>query len=280
MKLASVLAAVALLAVAACGRLDPAATARPAPAPAPKPDQPPPPAPAKPLDPAQLGKDAEPLPDVPKADPKSEIKPLLPDKTLLLETRPDKTRRVLLTSEVCLREGLLEVFLCRKNTKEHESIIRTEIDARLIHAALLAAGAKPGSPAQFVNPKTGEEDYKPASGDKIKVLVHYKKGGKLHTHPAEEWITDLKTKKPMTHEWVFAGSRLFKDPDNPDAQPFYLANNGEVIAISNFVDSMLDLPVPVTGDNAQLNFAAATDKIPPLLSKVWVILEPVPEKKK
>ncbi len=281
MKLTPALVARGLVAGLGCSRLDPAATAaRPAPAPAPAvqpdPDQPPP----VPPNPADVGKDAEPLPDVPKADPKSEVKPLLPDKTLLLETRPDKTRRVLLTSEVCLREGLLEVFLCKRNTKEHESILRTAVDARMIHAALLAAGAKPGSPVQFVNPKTGEEDYKPASGDKIKVLVHYKKGGKLHTHPAQEWITDLKTKKPMAHEWVFAGSRLFKDPDNPNAPPYYTANNGEVIAISNFPDSMLDLPVPVSRDNAELNFVAATEKIPPLLSKVWVILEPVAEKKK
>ena len=281
MKLAPVLAM--LLFVAACDRTDPpappTAATRPTAKPAPEPDPQPPPPPTNPFDPAELAKHAEPLPELPKADPKSQVKELLPDKTLLLETLPDKSRRVLLVAEVCLREGPLEVLLCRTNTKEHEAVIRTAVDARLIHAALIAAGAKAGSPVQFINPKTEKEDYKPASGTEVKVLVHYKKDGKLHTHPAQEWITDLKTKKPMAHQWVFAGSRFLNHPDRPDDPPYYTANNGEVMSISNFLDAMLDVPVPVSRDNADLNFAAATEKIPPLLSKVWVILEPVAEKK-
>lgn len=283
MKLAPVLAA--LLFIAACSptELDPpappTAATRPTAKPAPEPDPQPPPPPVNPFDPAELAKHAELLPELPKADPKSQVKELLPDKTLYLETLPDKSRRVLLVAEVCLREGPLEVLLCKTNTKEHEAIIRTAVDARLIHAALIAAGAKAGSPVQFVNPKTEKEEYKPASGTEVKVLVHYKKGGKVHTHPAQEWIADLKTKKPMGHRWVFAGSRFLNNPDRPDDPPYYTANNGEVISISNFLDAMLDVPVPVSRDNADLNFAAATKKIPPLLSKVWVILEPVAEKK-
>jgi hypothetical protein len=281
MKLAPVLAA--LLFVAACTPTEPdpvappTAATRPTAKPAPEPEPQPPP--TAPFDPAELAKHAEPLPEVPKADPKSQVKELLPDKSLLLETLPDKSRRILLVAEVCLREGPLEVLLCKTNTKEHEAVIRTAVDARLIHAALIAAGAKAGSPVQFVNPKTGEEDYKPASGTEVKVSVHYKKGGKLHTHPAQEWITDLKTKKPMAHKWVFAGSRFLNHPDRPADPPYYTANNGEVISISNFLDAMLDVPVPVSQSNASLSFAAATEKIPPLLSKVWVILEPVAEKK-
>jgi len=220
-------------------------------------------------------KDATPLPEVPKADPKSELNALLPDKTLYLETKPDKTKRILFVAEVCLREGQLEVLVCKKNTKEHEAIVRTEVDARLIHAALIAAGGKPGSPVRFVNKETGEPDYKPATGGKVAVSVVYNKGGKLFSHPAQDWIKDLKTKKPMAHEWVFAGSRFLKNPDKPTDPEYYTANNGEVISISNFVDSMLEVPVEVSRDNADLSFDAMTEKIPPLLSKVWVILEPV-----
>lgn len=224
--------------------------------------------------------DAEPLPEVPRADPKSELTPLNKEKTLYLEKKPDGSRRVLVAADVCLREGLLEVFLCKARTKEHEAILRADIDARYIHAALIAAGAKPGRPVQYVNPKTGEEEYKPATGAKINVLVHYKKDGKLHTHPAQEWVQDIQTKKPMTHHWVFAGSRFWKNPDDPNAPDYYLANNGEVISISNFPDSMLDIPVEITSDDSGLLFQAFTEKIPPLGSKVWVILEPEPEKKK
>ena len=56
-----------------------------------------------------------------------------------------RQRRVLVNASVCLREGNfgLECLLCKKNTKEHESPLVTEAEAHHIHAALLAAGAKP-----------------------------------------------------------------------------------------------------------------------------------------
>jgi hypothetical protein len=224
-------------------------------------------------------KDAEPLPEFPKADPKSKIAPLNPDKTLVAEVLDGKVTRIGVVTEVCLREGQLEVFLCKQGTKEHESIIRVDLDARLIHAALEAAGAKAGAPTQFVNPKTNELEYKPARGAKIKVTVHYRKDNKLHTHPAQEWIWNGMKKKALDIDWVFTGSQLIKDIDNPKAEPFYGANSGEVIGVSNFPYSMLELPVEISKDNDALSYEAKTDRIPPLFSKVWLILEVVPEKK-
>ena len=118
---------------------------------------------------------------------------------------------MLVEAEVCLREGPLEVFLCKTNSKEHEAVLRAAVDARKVHTALLLAGAKEGRPVQFVNPRTGDADYKPAAGSKVKVLVHYRRGGRLHTHPAQEWVWNFKAKKAMDHDWVFAGSRLIRD---------------------------------------------------------------------
>ncbi|CAN5162361.1 hypothetical protein BH11PLA2_BH11PLA2_33250 [soil metagenome] len=220
-----------------------------------------------------------PLPEAPKADPKSEHKALQPDKSLILETKPDGTKRVLVAAQVCLREGPLELFACKKKSKEHEAIVAIDLDAQFIHAALVAAGAKPGKPVQFVDPKTQESDYKPASGGKILVSVHYTQDGKAVTMKAQEWIQDMKTKKPMAHDWVFAGSRLVKNPEKPDSPPVYTANLGEIISISNFTDSMLELPVKSSNVNDDLLFGANTEKIPPLLTKVWIILEPEAEKK-
>src|SRR5262249_7274597 len=120
-----------------------------------------------PADPKDLLKDAEPLPDPPKADPKSELTPLTKEKTLYLEKKPDGSGRVLVAAQVCLRDGLLEVFMCKARTKEHEAIVRADMDAKFIHAALIATGAKPGSVVQYVNPTTGAEEYKPASGAKV-----------------------------------------------------------------------------------------------------------------
>ncbi len=209
--------------------------------------------------------EAPPIPDT--------YKPLNKNKTVFFENVADGTRRVHLLTEVVLREGPLEVFLCKLNTKEHEAILHIDADARDIHLALVAANAKPGSPARFV------PEYRPATGTRIKVTVTYREKGNVKTAPAAEWITDKVSGKHLAHDWVFAGSRFFKDPEgkNPD---YYMANNGEVISLSNFPDSMMDLPVKSSKDAADLVFEADTAKIPPLRSPVLVTLEPVLDKKK
>ena len=229
---------------------------------------------------AERGK-AEELPPRPELSKKSKFTALDKNDRLFLEVGENGEKRVLFVAEVCVRGGvLLEVLCCKKDTKEHESILNVDLDSRLIHAALLGAGAKVGKPVQFVNPKTLEAEYKPASGQKIGVQVVYNKDGKVQTERAQEWILDQNTKKPMAHEWVFAGSRFVKDPDRPNDPEYYTANNGEVIAISNFVDSMLDLPVEVGREEKDLYFKAIEKKIPPLGSKVWVVLTPIAEKEK
>ena len=219
------------------------------------------------------------LADMARLEPRYELLPDVRERTEhLLPVWMDQEERVLLVAEVCLREGVLEVLLCKKNTKEHEAILRTDVDARFIHAALVAAGARPGSPVRFLNPQTDEPDYRPASGSRINVHVHYRRADRPFTHPAQDWIIDLKTKKPMAHHWVFAGSRFLKDPDNPTAQPYYAANNGEVISLSNFVDSMLDVPVASSREEVNLLYRTNTEKIPPRMSGVYVILERVEKK--
>ena len=253
-------------------KADPAKADPTKPDPARRPDDPPPatkPA-AKPTEPAKpdpdapdKGTKAEGLPPLPTLGDKSKHTPLNKEKTLYLEEAEGGEKRVLFAAEVILREGvLLEVFCCKKQTKEHESILNVDLDARFLHAALLMAGAKAGKPVQFVNPKTHEAEYKAASGQRIEVEVNYTQDGKAKQERAQEWLLDQKTRKPLPYEWVFAGSRFVKNPDRPNDPEYYLANNGEVIAVSNFTDSMLDLPVEISRDEADLHFKAAYKKIP------------------
>jgi hypothetical protein len=194
-------------------------------------------------------------------------------KNVVLEVLPDKRRRVLVSAEVCLREGQLEQLMCRKQTKEHEAVLAADVDARHIHAALIAAGAKEGSPVRFV-PK-----YRPASGTTIKVSVQYKDKDKLVTEPAQSWIKNAKDNKTLRSDWVFAGSRFVKNPLD-DGKEYYLANDGDLICVSNFETALLDLPINSPKDNADLFFVANSERIPPLGTKVTVILEPVLEEKK
>lgn len=183
-------------------------------------------------------------------------------------------RRVLVNTKVCLRQGQLEQLMTRKRTKEHEAILVADIDARDLHQALLLAGAEPGSPVTFL-PK-----FTPPSGTAIKISLEYQENGKTIRRPAQDWIRDVKTKKALATDWVFAGSRLFKDPINPAGPPEYLANSGDVICIANFDTALLDLPIDSTKDNENLSYEANTDAIPALETPVTLILEPVLAKKK
>jgi hypothetical protein len=195
-------------------------------------------------------------------------------KNVFLEVLPDKTRRVLVSAEVCLREGQLELFLCRKQTKEHEAILTADLDARNIHKALILAQAKEGSPVRWA-PK-----YRAASGTPIKVSVQYKDKDKLVTVPARSWIKNAKSGKELDSDWVFAGSHLVTNPLDPDGKKHYLANDGDVICVSNFETALLDLPIKSPKDDADRIFVADTKRIPPLETKVVVILEPILEAKK
>ncbi len=218
----------------------------------------------------------------PKEEPPEKAPPI-PDsfkvlnkdkKTIFFEVAKDGTRRVHLLAEVCLREGPLEVFLCKWNTKEHESILHVDADGREIHTALVLANAKPGHPVKYA-PK-----FEAPTGTKIKVSLTYRQKGKVKTCSAGEWVKDKKTGKDLHYDWVFAGSKLLKDPDRPEAIPYYTANQGEFICLSNFPDAMLDLPVKSSKEAAELIFDANTPRIPPLRTPVIVTLEPIGEKKK
>jgi hypothetical protein len=193
-------------------------------------------------------------------------------KNIELETEGEK-RRLRVQAEVCFREGPLELLLCRKYTKEHEAVLSADLDARQLHLALLATGARAGSPVKY------EPRYQPAHGSEIAITLQYEKDGKTVTVPARRWVRDGKTRKELAHPWVFGGSVLFPDPDDPTKPPLYAANGGNVICVSNFPDAMLDLPVNSPQEDAERQFEANTDLIPPLGTKVTVILEPVPEKK-
>lgn len=92
------------------------------------------------------------------------LAPLNPQGTILLDP---KRKIVVVQAEVVLREGMLEMLLCLKRTKEHESIFAVDGSAWTIHAGLLAAGAEAGSPVKF------HPDYVPATGQEIEILVSW-----------------------------------------------------------------------------------------------------------
>jgi hypothetical protein len=197
-------------------------------------------------------------------------------KGVWLETAGER-RRVRVDAAVCLREGEygLECLLCREYRKEHESILKTAANAQVIHAGLLACGAEPGHPVRF-----GAEVQSP-TGTPIKVTLEYEDQGKLVTVPAKDWVQVQGTKESLKDDWVFAGSVLFPNPEGDDKPREYAATNeGGYIAVTNLPTAMLDLPIRSAKNPDERSFTFYTERIPPVGTKVSVLLEPAPGAKK
>lgn len=182
-------------------------------------------------------------------------------------------KRVVMDGTVCLRQGTLEMFVCLKGTKEHESVVFVDTQAYIVHAGLLAVGAKPGSPARF------QPEYKPASGTPIDITcIWTDEKGTVHREPAQQWVRNFHTQKALDSTWVFAGSGFYTDDQT--GKKHYLAEGGDFICVSNFPGAMLDLPVESSQANTDLLFEAFTEHIPPRGTRVRLVLTPRPAETK
>jgi hypothetical protein len=183
---------------------------------------------------------------------------------------------VIVDGRIALRRGMLEMFSCTRNTKEHESIVSADAQAFLVHAGLLRVGAEVGHPVQFMN-AANKPEFKPPAGTEIDIeVLWHGADGKEHTTRAQDWIRDMKTNKAMEYPWVFAGSRFWTDPEN--GKQYYQAEGGDFICVANFGTAMLDVPVMSSQSNDELEFEAWTDRIPPLGTPVRMLLKPKLEK--
>ncbi|WP_406699818.1 YdjY domain-containing protein [Singulisphaera sp. Ch08] len=160
-------------------------------------------------------------------------------------------------------------MLCLKGTKEHEAVLATDALPRMIHAGLILTGAKQGHPVRFL-PK-----FEPPTGSPIEMQIEWEEAGKTRTANAREWVREEHSKRPLTKDWVFAGSEIFEDPDTK--KPIYAADDGDLFTVANFANAILDLPFASTANDAERAFVAHTEKIPPRGTLITMFLRPRPE---
>jgi len=105
-----------------------------------------------------------------------------------------KGKRLIVMSEVVLREGLLEMLVCLKQTKEHESVLAVDAKAQMIHAGLLLLNAEPGTPARFV------PEYQPATGQALDIFLSWTDDkGVAHRERAQSWVRHA-TRRYFVHK--------------------------------------------------------------------------------
>lgn len=179
-------------------------------------------------------------------------------------------KRLVVRARVALQDGILEHLLCRKGTKEHESILATEAPARIIHAGLILTGASPGHPVKF------QPAFEPPTGPAIAIELEWQDKGKSRKADARDWVKDLGTSKPLARDWVFAGSELFEDPRTKTM--IYAADDGDLVTVANFPASILDLPYRSSASDADRGYAADPAKVPPRGTPVTMYLSPRPSR--
>ncbi len=170
---------------------------------------------------------------------------------------------VILDGYVAQRQVPLELFACPVGSKEHESIVAVFSRPQMVHAGLLAVNAKPGSTVTF-------EPFKPAHGTTVRIYVLWlDESQKTKGTLAQNWIRQAGSKKSMVWDFVFAGSKIYKDDEGKE---HYLGDGGELISVSNFTTSTLDVSVKSDQSNANLMFEAFTDHIPAKNTPVRLVL--------
>jgi hypothetical protein len=193
-----------------------------------------------------------------------------------LEEQGDK-RRVLVSGEVCQRDGFLELVLTQTGKRMHEALLDADVDARDLYKALKDAGAKPGHPVQF------EPKLRPAEGQTINVLVQYELDGKQHTVPVRSWLRNH-DKKEVALEWLFTGSTIIPDQNDWTNKIMLAQVEGTLIglgatAYEGSASALLDVKGGTGKHRDELEYEYYTERIPPKETKVTIILEPVGEYK-
>ncbi len=185
-----------------------------------------------------------------------------------------KNKQVIAGGHICMNAGPLEVFVCPRYTKEHESVVSVNALSSQIHAALLALGAEPGHPVKW------EDEYQPAKGPVVEITIMWKddQENQIIKRRGQEMVRNVVTDKIMQQDWVFGGSQVYTDPESGES--FYYGDSGELVCLSNFSTATMDVPVQSSDANDGLLFAANSPRIPPVGTKVYVVFQPQVDQQK
>ena len=178
-----------------------------------------------------------------------------------------QNKHVVMLGEVCKAGYPLEFFATYSN-RSYEAVVAVNVTPSIVHAGLEAVGAVPGHPAQF------QPRFVPPTGTEVAIEVRWKdKKGQVKSSPAQDWIRNIKTKKALDSNWIFAGSGIITDETT--GQKYYQADSGELICVLSLPSAMLDLPILSYGAIESRMFEAFEEHLPPQGTPVTILLKPI-----
>lgn len=279
----SLLAAPLLLAAAAC-------SAPSKPADATRAEQPPPAGPTadEPTDDEPAG---APRPDpAPAPDPDHASAPdPAPARLSPFVTLDPAARTVTLVAEVSPlvdpsgegRAYYLETLVCTRSTKEHESLLVTDGRASTVHAALLALGLEPGSPARWNYEPDGDVTITPATGPALDVrfVLHPADPDRRRELSPFAWVVDRETGRPFAEGPAADGVFVFAGSNERTARghPFYEADAaGTLLGLADFGSEAVAWSIPISHEEAagDLEWIANETAMPEPGTTVHVVFRP------
>lgn len=176
-----------------------------------------------------------------------------------------ENKRVIARGAICVQEGLLEMFACPRDTKEHEAIISVHAKAWEVHATLVALGIDPGKPV------TWREKYVAVSGPIMNIEVWWTdEDGKLVKRRAQDMIRNTETREAMACDFVFGGSGHVYDTYHK--REMYFADDGPMINVANQPDAMIDVSIESSEAAYGSLFEAFTENVPSANTKVYILI--------
>ncbi len=169
----------------------------------------------------------------------------------------------------------LEVLVCSRDTREHESLVVTSVKPSSVHAALLMLGLQPGTPGSWSFEHATLTSTAP-TGPRVRVDVRYERDGVGVTQPIESWVANLRgggslTEHDPAQHLVFAGSR-FVTRDGVDT---YAADaDGTLVGLTAFGSEMVAWTAMYHPDSAfeQPQWIADSAHVPAFGTKVVVVV--------
>ncbi len=164
-----------------------------------------------------------------------------------------KARVITFPATVVRQQSLLELFLCAKNGKGHETIFMTEVDPKKLNFALLIANFKHEKDRSAVGPKFLGDPTVPG-GDSVKVNVEWElNSGNWVRYRLEDLVRNVVEQRVMRKlGFVYAGSEFMQEmgPGGGKNEIFLASRVKTLIACYHDPSALLDLPAPQGGSDA------------------------------
>lgn len=194
--------------------------------------------------------------------------------------RVDRARGIVeVDAEVAIDVGVLEAAACLNKTREHESVVVVRTMPSVVHAALLFAGFKPGTPGawhevHFPSGRFDRLELTPPRGELLAIDVRNSSGQCV---PLSRWIrgTDgIRAFPPQP--WVFSGSRFAVNPRswNEPGEHYVADYTGQLIGVVTFGDEVIafDEVLPDRVEFASPEWEVDSSVIPPPGTAVVLVM--------